>query len=500
MAGDSKKSKARRDADSSMPKKKARRDTDYSVVKKKDEFLMYSDGDVSVRLAGRSGFMLQLHSHVLKNTCPFFQRELVSENQCTPSRGVPIKWRFELKCDTKEDLPGELEIILKDSQSHMPSVGPATTENKDQQEKVMYENNMPAPMHLQIWKSVIGALYHRNLDGQPSNLGGLLEWAFGVLDVSDYLGTSQTISTSVNVWLLGLGQTALRAIASAPCEWINLAIRLRSELLYKEAFIHTVGQWNGLDSSLKACISPDILQLIKERLKADEEAKRAFDTAMVGWIIDPLTREPKGGKRKYMRTSYANDILTWIAQRAWTEWAAKRVASGMTWCAVDGGFSTYNALMTGEYLGDTEMAEFHKRFPFSPKGIKRIRIILEHIKEIWKPAMRAKLRSRSQLDTSKFQIHYLTNIKVPNSAIPWLRAEALANQASIAAAIADKDSSDSSGDDDEDYYNLAEVLPAKQRIPNYDSELGDDEDLSSAKDDNEDAMDMDEDMLSVGGD
>ncbi|KAI6889066.1 hypothetical protein KC360_g7902 [Hortaea werneckii] len=115
--------------------------------------------------------------------------------------------------------------------------------------------------------------------GLPRQADAALPLLEGVMAVSNFYDcepASLAFKTLSYDWITN--GTLYPAIASAPVQWLALAVKLQSELVYKEAFVHVVGlhsqkkfELDGLPESVVALVRERVDQERMKRYEIDEE-------------------------------------------------------------------------------------------------------------------------------------------------------------------------------------------------------------------------------------
>ncbi|KAI6788444.1 hypothetical protein KC361_g9049 [Hortaea werneckii] len=115
--------------------------------------------------------------------------------------------------------------------------------------------------------------------GLPRQADAALPLLEGVMAVSNFYDcepASLAFKTLSYDWITN--GTLYPAIAAAPVQWLALAVKLQSELVYKEAFVHVVGlhsqkkvELDGLPESVVTLVTERVDQERMKRYEADEE-------------------------------------------------------------------------------------------------------------------------------------------------------------------------------------------------------------------------------------
>lgn len=281
----------------------------------------------------------------------------------------------------------------------------------------------------QNYESILYAFYNQQLTVNDTDMPAALSDCYQLLEISDYLGCTGLVSKPIEVALFKQGQDLFRAIQGAPCAWIEMAYRIRSELIFKECIIHLVGDWNKLKTR------PNLI----ERLR-DMASVRTLIEKYHGALVDKakslelsiLSHYPQAVRLPsedlpIKRESYAKDILVWMALTFFRHWVSQRLVTGKGRDAPDCGFALFSSLSAGgdAYMDKSVMNQFHTRFPVTKKGMNVLENHLYEIKECIKGVVSDSkvLRSQCQLDLHRFPVKYLTCTEFAREDFPWLREE-----------------------------------------------------------------------------
>jgi hypothetical protein len=123
-----------------------------------------------------------------------------------------------------------------------------TGERADGRSGLVVNENGRIPQALKIfghYKSIFYAFYNKELTIDDTDMQAALSDCYQLLQISDYLGCTTLVSKPIEVALLKHGQDLYRAIQGAPYAWVEMAFRIRSELLFRECIIHLVGNWKN---------------------------------------------------------------------------------------------------------------------------------------------------------------------------------------------------------------------------------------------------------------
>ena len=234
--------------------------------------------------------------------------------------------------------------------------------------------------------------------------------------------------------------------------------RLKSELLFREALIHFVGQWPQLsvprgdidadDSDLRSkmphtwTLSPGVRIAATQLHEEGEERKRAIESRIMGHypptLMDPDQSGPNPAQQHNLgpgsvakrnhpgagtrRIYHSQKVLHWLALGLFRHWFGQHLATDYGRTSSDGGYRFYNHLAEGgeAYLDHVAREEYLQQFPVSRKARTLFDAALNEIKEGVKPFVAELVKNNSMLDTKTRAITYLTCAKPGKRHVPWL--------------------------------------------------------------------------------
>lgn len=279
------------------------------------------------------------------------------------------------------------------------------------------------------YESVLYAFYNKELAIDETDMSAALSDCYQLLQISDYLGCTGLISKPIEVALFKHGQDLFRAIQGVPYAWIEMAYRIRSELIFKECIIHLVGNWKTLRTKANLADRlrevPSVRGLIEKYHRALLEKSKNLELSVLSHY--PQAMRLPSEDLPIKRESYAKDILVWMALTFFRHWVSQRLITGKGRDASDGGYELFSALGTGgdTYMDKSVINQFHTRFPMTKKAVNVLENHLFEIKECIKKVVDDSkvLRSQCQLDVHRFPVKYLTCTEFAREDFPWLKEE-----------------------------------------------------------------------------
>ncbi|KAJ4992266.1 hypothetical protein SVAN01_02285 [Stagonosporopsis vannaccii] len=382
--------------------------------------------DVEVILGHKRRY--KFHSGTLARNSTLFA-ELLSERSATRlnnrarNAGVKVRWMIELSQLPNEDFPaGQLRLV---------ELTP-TGERADGRTGLVVNENGRVPQAdkaFQNYESILYAFYNKELTVDEADMSAALSDCYQLIQIADYLGCIGLISKPIEVALFKHGQDLFRAIQGVPHAWIEMAYRIRSELIFKECIIHLAGNWKTLKSKpniierLRAV--PGVCGLVEKYHRMLLEKAKTLELSILSHYPQALRLPSEDLPIK--RESYAKDILVWMALTFFRHWLSQRLITGKGRDAPDCGFDLFFAIGTGgdAYMDKSVVNQFHTRFPMTKKAMNVLENHLYEIKGCIKKVVDESkvLRSQCQLDVHRFPIKYLTCTEFVRDDFPWLREE-----------------------------------------------------------------------------
>ncbi|KAI5243504.1 hypothetical protein E4T42_07314 [Aureobasidium subglaciale] len=267
----------------------------------------------------------------------------------------------------------------------------------------------------------------------------LLPDAIGLIEVAEKLGSVSMVAKLIEISLLAKGQDFFKAVSVSPVVWIDVAFRIESKMLFKEALIHLTGKYNALsltppdDSVLRKNprarsvldqLKPEIRNLLERK---HEELKKRCQAVEIGVSI----HYPSGIQKSAVsglasrdgtgRANYARDVFTWISVTLYRHWWGQTMASDANHNNRFGGHDIYVKLHQGgqAYLTREITVGFNTHFPMSGKGQAVIENNLDIIKAGVVPIVAPLMKNESQLDLVNSPVKWLTCTKVKSADYIW---------------------------------------------------------------------------------
>jgi hypothetical protein len=258
-------------------------------------------------------------------------------------------------------------------------------------------------------------------------MSAALSDSYQLLQISNYLGCTGIISKPIEVALLKHGQELFRAIQGAPYLWIDMAYRIRSEMIFRECMVHLVGNWKTLKVRPRM---NDNLREVPGLRGLTEKYHRQLLTQCKALELGVMSLYP-GEMRMpsqdipIKREAYSKDILVWMALTFFRHWIGQRLILEKGRHSLDCGYELYKQIGTaGEaYMDKSVINQFHTRFPMTKKAMNVCENHVLEIKECIKGIVDQHkiLKSNCQLDIARFPVKYLTCTEFKSTDFPWLK-------------------------------------------------------------------------------
>ncbi|KAH7410065.1 hypothetical protein DE146DRAFT_643737 [Phaeosphaeria sp. MPI-PUGE-AT-0046c] len=259
-----------------------------------------------------------------------------------------------------------------------------------------------------------------------------LEDCYKLVKIAEHLGCTRIVGKSIEVALLKHGQKFFISIKNAPHQWAPLAYSVRSELIFRESFVHLVGNWKNIKNNHHMAATlrkvPGMRGLIEKYHRALLARCKDLELQLMseypGDIAAPSQILP------IKREEYMKNILVHLALMFFRHWLGNYLISDKGRHALDCGYNLYRQIYAaGEsYMDKTVMNSFHHMWPMTQRAFTVVENHLGEIKEVMKQnVVKSKLLdSTCQLDIRKHPVPYFTCTDFKNEDFPWLKEDAAA--------------------------------------------------------------------------
>ncbi|GAM36575.1 hypothetical protein TCE0_018r05765 [Talaromyces pinophilus] len=382
------------------------------------EFPNFHNGDVMVVINATE--IYQLHSDVLRRCSPHHLGLLVA-----PANAANL-----IKAAVNSGRFTRYKLVLRASEGYQNGV--FRREEVDRYGRTtgdtnchsilanVYSAELPAYAS-ESWKNLFRAFYNLEPDISGSSLQSVLEKAMHLMDAADSVGAAAAVRAHIDNSLMRHGQLLYRAILALPILWGNLAIRVESPSIFKDAVIHVVGKWNSLSNAEKRNMHPHFRAICEQKVAELHKIKGAVEMRIAGHFPKVIWR--KAGSTTTTRANYANDIYMWMAVNIHRHWflqvtgIERRGRDGL-----DGGAELYHAIQEGgaTYLVAQDYVNFHNICPMSKKARTIVYDKVRQMKFEVRKFVKCLTVNRSQLDLKDdLKVDHLLCTEVMDHDLPW---------------------------------------------------------------------------------
>ncbi|KAK7537083.1 uncharacterized protein J3D65DRAFT_603117 [Phyllosticta citribraziliensis] len=426
----------------------------------------FSNGDVDLALS--TARRLRLHSDVLRGASDRFKELLCNENAAILSakarkKGDATRFRIELVN------VGELHEI-----------GDLVAQKLDANGRIIYEDGPRVSMILdrfgadpdnhvlEDWESVIGALY-----GRPVKIGGshhfceVLTRTMNLVMIAEYLQLENThIFTAIELALVETQQALWRSIQAGPMRWVELALRIKSVAVFKEAATHLIGTWHTITPQEKNSLEPEVHELFSREAAKFVERKKAVQKQILQYKPNAL-QYVKNVDRVKGKREHDPHIFVWIGFSGFQMWLAQYLAEGNGVDGPDGGWGFFKLLHNGgeEYYTREAQADYAG---CSGPGRAIVSNSVQEIKEAMKELVKDVMVKNLRLDVHQSPVEYFACFDIERKHCPWTD-EALTPEPADEPSLGDSENDDSDlevlvaeDDDEEDSTDMAQMDGTKE--------------------------------------
>ncbi|OGM41443.1 hypothetical protein ABOM_010090 [Aspergillus bombycis] len=367
------------------------------------EFPQFGAGDVNITIYED---VYRLHSTVLKTR----SRELRDLLSSLGSYGIGHFGSVQLELvESTSHRYGVLEVLDPDDQYRY---GPMYMQL--QKPIIMW----PPDIRL-LWANMFKILYDLCPLLDQGGLQNVLCHCWDLVNLADCLRATRAVFPAIVDALQELGPHVYALIAEDPINWIKLGTYMRSALIFKEAAIHIIGNWNALEDDLDYL--PSVVHELCESKQAQlVEFKQALEARML--TCCPYTTLPMASCTEDMATPCVKDFGMWTAMTYYSQWFCMAVAENRTYYARDGGAAFYRAIYAGgdAYL-DTEEQANTNAFRMSAYKAMILDKALNILKGEMSKFVSVLLINESHYDPDLMgDLPYLTCCKVDDEELPWV--------------------------------------------------------------------------------
>lgn len=162
-----------------------------------------------------------------------------------------------------------------------------------------------------------------------------------LLECAEQVEAAHVVRNTIESHFLRHGQALWLDIESQPEVWADLAVRLRSPPMFREAMCHLVGAWNmpAKVSKQFLCYLPTgkkIKELVDLKVSKLNTVKKGIEARVMTYWPDGMKHSNALDGKEPGRTSYANDIYSWMALTLLRQYNGEAIANELNYLRDDG--------------------------------------------------------------------------------------------------------------------------------------------------------------------
>ena len=256
--------------------------------------------------------------------------------------------------------------------------------------------------------------------------------AVSLLQAAESLDAAPAVRCTVEAQLLRLNQKLWIQIAHNSEAWSDIAVRLQSPILFREAMVHIVGKFHmknddGSDAVRKSFLELQehgevVLKLAEVKARELYEKKLLVERRLLEYyppaMVHVETPENIPG-----REVYATDIYLWQALTIARQYIGSAYMQHHNHRANDGGAHFYRDIGAAgsAYIGKDVLARFYRNFGMSTKAKQRLEECLEVVKTSLSKVVEDLLVDRTQLTggADRPKAGYLLCNEILDEELPW---------------------------------------------------------------------------------
>ncbi|KAE8349121.1 hypothetical protein BDV28DRAFT_152187 [Aspergillus coremiiformis] len=270
-----------------------------------------------------------------------------------------------------------------------------------------------------LWANILKIFYDLSPLLDQGGLQNVLRRCWDLVNLADCLRATRAVFPVIIASLRDLGPHLYALIADDPISWIKLGTYMRSALIFKEAAIHIVGNWNALADDLDYL--PGVVHELCENKQQELLVfKQNLEAKMLEHCPYQTTRD--GSLTEDMVTSYSKDYSMWMAMTFYSQWFCMAVYEDRTYFARDGGAAFYRTIYKGgdAYL-DTKEQQKLNAFPLNVHEARILKERLDILKDDMSKFVSVLLINESRYDPGVMgELPYLTCCKIDDDELPWI--------------------------------------------------------------------------------
>jgi hypothetical protein len=271
--------------------------------------------------------------------------------------------------------------------------------------------------------------------------------AISLLQVAESLDAAKAVRTVIEAHLIRLGQPLWYHIERNSEVWADIAVRLESPIIFREAMLHIIGKFDTvsrgeLKGVNKVLLSTQengrvVLELAAKKAKELKEKKLQVERTLLEWFPQKMIHGDTDAQFPGHQL-YATDVYLWIGLTIVRQFLSSCMQGNMHHRNPDGGVKFYRSIGTGKeaYLGDEALERFHETFPMTSKSKQQLQRAVEFIKDKIKSVVNDLLVDRTQTSSTaencEPRIPYLTCSEILDADLPWIERRTIEVQDKVA--------------------------------------------------------------------
>ncbi|CAG8975963.1 hypothetical protein HYALB_00012201 [Hymenoscyphus albidus] len=250
----------------------------------------------------------------------------------------------------------------------------------------------------------------------------------GVLILTEEHGAMDAVGRFLEMLYLRMGQRLWDYIRGNPETWINIATRIQSPIIFREAIIHCVGKIDSRYQRInpaqfrnKGPVFLAIEKLIQKKIDQLKVLKKKTEEDLINFW--PVAMYHPHSSNAYIpdRTVYSSDIYLYQGN-IWMQYIANAFLRDYHHRADDGGIRLYRTIATGgvTYLTPASLHNFTSRFAMSARALEILTKAVEDCKTEAAEYMKELTRDNTQGQSNdKARLGYLTCVWVEDDEFPF---------------------------------------------------------------------------------
>lgn len=253
----------------------------------------------------------------------------------------------------------------------------------------------------------------------------LITQSVSLLQAADLMDGIPCVRRVIESHLLRANQVLWHQIREQPEGWSDVGIRLQSPVIFREAMVHIIGQWNIPGAIQKERLrrldnGEIVIRIVREKIGAMNEVKRTLERQLLEFYPLCMFHDEHHGKEPG-RHHYASDIYLWQALTLIRQYISSAYMANMNHRAADGGAFLYRQIAAGNvaYMVREDLEAFHQNFAMTQKGKDCFSGAVYFIKQQLRPIVADLLNCELQSDVNPDDYQYLTNTVFGDDEMPW---------------------------------------------------------------------------------